>query len=57
MDNSSIGTMCITPFRDDGSIDGDLLRVHLEHLGSFELSVYLCSQGSGEGLSLAPEEK
>jgi 5-dehydro-4-deoxyglucarate dehydratase len=57
MDDSSIGTMCITPFRDDGSVDGDLLRTHLEHLGAFDLSIYLCSQGSGEGLSLAPEEK
>jgi dihydrodipicolinate synthase/N-acetylneuraminate lyase len=56
-DDSSIGTMCITPFRVDGSVDGDLLRTHLEHLGAFDLSFYLCSQGSGEGLSLAPEEK
>jgi len=54
---SSIGTMCITPFGHDGSVDGDLLRAHLGHLGAFDHSVYLCSQGSGEGLSLAPEEK
>jgi len=54
---SSIGTMCITPFGPDGSVDGGLLRAHLEHLGAFDLSIYLCSQGSGEGLSLAPEEK
>jgi len=52
-----MGTMCITPFATDGSVDGELLRAHLEHLGTFDLSVYLCSQGSGEGLSLAPEEK
>jgi len=52
-----MGTMCITPFRSDGSVDGELLRTHLEHLGTFDLSIYLCSQGSGEGLSLAPEEK
>jgi dihydrodipicolinate synthase/N-acetylneuraminate lyase len=56
-DRSSIGTMCITPFGPDGSVDGDLLRTHLDHLGHFDLSIYLCSQGSGEGLSLAPEEK
>jgi 4-hydroxy-tetrahydrodipicolinate synthase len=54
---SSIGTMSITPFRKDGSVDLDGLRKHLERLGRFEMSVYLCSQGSGEGLSLSPGEK
>ncbi len=52
-----MGTMSITPFRGDGSLDLERLRTHLEHLGRFEMSVYLCSQGSGEGLSLRPEEK
>jgi dihydrodipicolinate synthase/N-acetylneuraminate lyase len=49
--------MSITPFASDGSIDEAALRAHLERLASFDMSVYLCSQGSGEGLSLKPEEK
>jgi 4-hydroxy-tetrahydrodipicolinate synthase len=49
--------MSITPFRKDGSVDLDGMRRHLERLGRFEMSVYLCSQGSGEGLSLSPDEK
>jgi dihydrodipicolinate synthase/N-acetylneuraminate lyase len=49
--------MSITPFRSDGPVDLEALQKHLEHLGRFEMSVYLCSQGSGEGLSLTAAEK
>lgn len=52
-----IGVMSITPFSEDGSIDEALLRAHLARFADRPLSVYLCSQGSGEGLSLSRDEK
>ena len=52
-----IGVMSITPFAADGSLDETLLRAHLERFAPHDLSVYLCSQGSGEGLALSTAEK
>lgn len=49
--------MSITPFDAAGQVDGELLRRHLERLASWPVSIYVCSQGSGEGLSLSLEEK
>jgi dihydrodipicolinate synthase/N-acetylneuraminate lyase len=54
---ASIGTMSITPFAANGAVDEVALRAHLQHLATFDMSIYLCSQGSGEGLSLSPDEK
>lgn len=53
----STGVMSITPFAADGSVDHAELRRHLERLAPHPVSVYLCSQGSGEGLALSLEEK
>lgn len=52
-----IGVMSITPFAADGAVDEALLRAHLARYLPRPLSVYLCSQGSGEGLALSREEK
>jgi 4-hydroxy-tetrahydrodipicolinate synthase len=53
----SIGIMSITPFTADGEIDEAQLRRHLDRFVPHPVSVYLCSQGSGEGLSLSLAEK
>jgi 4-hydroxy-tetrahydrodipicolinate synthase len=53
----AIGVMSITPFDGSGAVDHTLLRAHLERLGAWPVSIYLCSQGSGEGLSLSLGEK
>ena len=52
-----IGVMSITPFAADGAVDEEQLRRHLSRFTSHPVSVYLCSQGSGEGLSLSLAEK
>ena len=52
-----IGVMSITPFTAEGEVDEEQLRRHLSRFTSHPVSVYLCSQGSGEGLSLALAEK
>jgi 4-hydroxy-tetrahydrodipicolinate synthase len=49
--------MSITPFTAEGQVDGEELRRHLSRFTSHPVSVYLCSQGSGEGLSLSLAEK
>lgn len=49
--------MSITPFDLDGQVDHGLLRRHLDRLACWPVSTYLCSQGSGEGLSLSLSEK
>jgi 4-hydroxy-tetrahydrodipicolinate synthase len=51
-----MGVMSITPFAGDGALDEELLRRHLHRFLPHDLSVYLCSQGSGEGLALRTEE-
>jgi len=53
----SIGIMSITPFNRDGEVDEDELRRHLNRFTPHDVSVYVCSQGSGEGLSLSLDEK
>ncbi len=53
----SIGIMSITPFRADGEVDEEELRRHLQRFTAHDVSVYVCSQGSGEGLSLSLDEK
>jgi 4-hydroxy-tetrahydrodipicolinate synthase len=52
-----VGIMSITPFTAEGEVDEEELRGHLLRFTSHPVSVYLCSQGSGEGLSLALAEK
>lgn len=49
--------MSITPFDPAGAVDERLLRTHLERLASHSVSIYVCSQGSGEGLGLSLREK
>lgn len=51
------GIMSITPFDASGAVDLALLRTHLDRLASRPVSIYVCSQGSGEGLSLSLGEK
>ena len=53
----AVGVMSITPFDAQGSVDQALLRQHLERLEAHPVSIYVCSQGSGEGLSLSLKEK
>jgi 4-hydroxy-tetrahydrodipicolinate synthase len=53
----AMGVMSITPFGADATIDETLLRSHMARFLPHDLSVYLCSQGSGEGLALATAEK
>jgi 4-hydroxy-tetrahydrodipicolinate synthase len=49
--------MSITPFRDDGRLDEDLLRAHVRFLAEAGVGIYVCSQGSGEGDLLTDDEK
>ncbi len=53
----SIGVMSITPFDSGGALDLAELERHLVRFLPHRLSVYVCSQGSGEGLSLTLDEK
>ncbi len=53
----SIGIMSITPFSAEGEVDEEELRRHLQRFTAHDISVYVCSQGSGEGLSLSLDEK
>ncbi len=52
-----VGVMSITPFTAEGEVDEERLRRHLSRFASHAVSLYLCSQGSGEGLSLSLAEK
>jgi 4-hydroxy-tetrahydrodipicolinate synthase len=52
-----IGVMSITPFTAGGEVDEEQLRRHLDRFAAHPVSIYLCSQGSGEGLSLSLVEK
>lgn len=49
--------MAATPFKADGSLDEDSLRLHLQHLVASGCGVYLGSGGSGEGHSLSVPER
>lgn len=53
----SIGVMSITPFDADGTVDVGELERHLARFDGAGVDVYLCSQGSGEGLALTLEDK
>ncbi|HEY2428729.1 MAG TPA: dihydrodipicolinate synthase family protein [Acidimicrobiales bacterium] len=53
----TVGVMSITPFTAAGEVDAGALATHLERLGRHDVAVYLCSQGSGEGLALSTDEK
>lgn len=53
----SVGVMSITPFGEEGQVDDVELRRHLARFLPHPVSVYLCSQGSGEGLALTLTEK
>lgn len=55
--DSSVGIMSITPFTRKGEVDEAELRRHLARFRGQEVSLYLCSQGSGEGLALSVAEK
>jgi dihydrodipicolinate synthase/N-acetylneuraminate lyase len=57
MTAGAIGVMSITPFDEAGSVEHSVLRSHLERLAAHPVSIYVCSQGSGEGLGLSLEEK
>lgn len=49
--------MTITPFAADATVDHAAWEAHLERLAHHPLSIYLCSQGSGEGMGLTLTEK
>jgi 4-hydroxy-tetrahydrodipicolinate synthase len=57
LSSEPIGIMSITPFTAEGQVDYEELNRHLSRFTSHPVSVYLCSQGSGEGLSLSLAEK
>ncbi|HEV7680395.1 MAG TPA: dihydrodipicolinate synthase family protein [Candidatus Dormibacteraeota bacterium] len=48
--------MAATPFREDGSLDEDSLRVHLRRIADAGNGVYLGSGGAGEGHVLTTAE-
>src|SRR5580698_625421 len=48
--------MVVTPMHDDGSIDEDGLRAHLQRMIAARVGVYLGSGGSGEGHALTLDE-
>jgi 4-hydroxy-tetrahydrodipicolinate synthase len=45
-----------TPFAEDGSVDWDATRAHLERLRDAGIGVYVGGGGSGEGHALVPDE-
>ena len=49
--------MSVTPFDADGALAEDLLRAHVDWLAAAGVGICLCSQGSGEGDLLRPDEK
>lgn len=57
LSDRAVYAMSITPFTEDGSLDEPLLRAHLRFLAEGGVGVFLCSQGSGEGDLLGPDEK
>ncbi len=48
--------MSQTPFKDDGSIDEDALRVHLKRIVEADNGIYMGSPGAGEGHVLTIDE-
>ena len=46
----------ITPFTQQGALDEDGLRRHLNRLADAGIGVYVVGSGSGEGYSLTPDE-
>lgn len=55
--HGSIGVMSITPFDAGGAVDVGELERHLARFDGAGVDVYLCSQGTGEGLSLSLDDK
>lgn len=47
----------ITPFREDGALDEEGLRSHLQRLGRSGIGVYVAGSGSGEGYTLTLDER
>jgi 4-hydroxy-tetrahydrodipicolinate synthase len=52
-----VGVMSITPFTSGGEVDRQALVDHLGRLVCHRVDIYMCSQGSGEGLGLSLDEK
>ena len=46
----------LTPFAENGGLDEDRLRAHLRRLAAAGIGVYVGGSGSGEGLTLSPDE-
>jgi 4-hydroxy-tetrahydrodipicolinate synthase len=47
----------LTPFTEDGALDEDDLRRHLQRLRDGGIGVYLAGSGSGEGYTLSRDER
>jgi 4-hydroxy-tetrahydrodipicolinate synthase len=47
----------LTPFTEDGALDEDALRAHLQRLRASGIGVYLAGSGSGEGYTLSRDER
>lgn len=53
---SDILAVTITPFNDQGEVDGEGLRAHLRRLAGAGVGIYLGGSGSGESLGLSEAE-
>ncbi len=51
-----IKVVCVTPFRDDGSLDEAALHTVVAHLATYGFGIYMGSFGSGEGHLLSSTE-
>jgi 4-hydroxy-tetrahydrodipicolinate synthase len=51
-----IKVVCVTPFREDGTLDEVALRAVVDHHAGFGFGIYMGSFGSGEGHLLSPSE-
>ena len=58
MDDQELTTFCMTPnpYREDGLLDEEALRVHLRRLVAARTGLFLCSGGAGEAHVLTPKE-
>ena len=58
MGDKELTTFCMTPnpYRDDGSLDEEALRVHLRRMVTARTGLFLCSGGAGEAHVLTPKE-
>ena len=58
MGGNRLTTLCMTPnpYREDGVLDEEALRVHLRRLVTARTGLFLCSGGAGEAHVLTPGE-